>query len=421
MNKQLGEPTHMRLYYIKKEKKQKPEEKVMEVVDELEEKMINGKKVMVTKKVKKLVVKKSPPKVKIDKTQSEQHIFSLYQDGFRKQERMQELTKKVISEEKHEVGGAIEMSNKVVLKRFIKQYKDSLHMVVTSDRPNKLNLIQLNTLFEILKMISSPDSKDDYVIKEHKTNQPSSTNKDELIQIKEVPILNESTIKQQEKKLVCTIWENLKDDDGLVTSDHIFLFLIAVLNIYEFYLYDSYKHDHGFSGKQEEKKDNKGKSVKFDTKSDGKLLTEGDVVDYNNTDANNPIALMHKELSKGTLKKPKGMKDEKTAKELEKEKIMTLITNDMNSKIKISKKYCSFDENKGFMLSLQNAKVINQDFNLFYVNWSTNNYLALKSVYHDEAVAHNNPGVYKPKINANSAKLFTEFRKKLQHDTSGNH
>ena len=73
------------------------------------------------------------------------------------------------------------------------------------------------------------------------------------------------------------------------------------------------------------------------------------------------------------------------------------------------------------MLSLQNAKVINQDFNLFYVNWSTNNYLALKSVYHDEAVAHNNPGVYKPKINANSAKLFTEFRKKLQHDTSGNH
>ena len=213
----------------------------------------------------------------------------------------------------------------------------------------------------------------------------------------------------------------MKDDDGLVTSDHIFLFLIAVLNIYEFYLYDSYKHDHGFSGKQEEKKDNKGKSVKFDTKSDGKLLTEGDVVDYNNTDANNPIALMHKELSKGTLKKPKGMKDEKTAKELEKEKIMTLITNDMNSKIKISKKYCSFDENKGFMLSLQNAKVINQDFNLFYVNWSTNNYLALKSVYHDEAVAHNNPGVYKPKINANSAKLFTEFRKKLQHDTSGNH
>ena len=101
------------------------------------------------------------------------------------------------------------------------------------------------------------------------------------------------------------------------------------------------------------------------------------------------MALMHKELSKATLKKPKGMKDEKTAKELEKEKIMTQIANDMNSKIKISKKYCSFDEYKGFLLSLQNAKVINQDFNLFYVNWSTNNYLALKNVYHEEALAHN--------------------------------
>ena len=98
---------------------------------------------------------------------------------------------------------------------------------------------------------------------------------------------------------------------------------------------------------------------------------------------------------------------------------MLKIQEDINAKIKMSKKYCSFDETNNFILSIPNAKQINKDFNLFYVNWSSNNYLALKSVYLEEAEKHNNPGVYKPKINEKSAKLFTEFRKKLQNDTSG--
>ena len=69
---------------------------------------------------------------------------------------MLELTKKVNESERlahYEVKGAIEMSNKVVLKRFVKQFNDALNMVVTSESPNKLNLIQLNTLFEILKFL----------------------------------------------------------------------------------------------------------------------------------------------------------------------------------------------------------------------------------------------------------------------------
>jgi len=56
LNKNMGEPSHMRLYYIK-QKKKLPDDKVMEVVEEIEEKMVGGKKVKVEKKVKKLVAK----------------------------------------------------------------------------------------------------------------------------------------------------------------------------------------------------------------------------------------------------------------------------------------------------------------------------------------------------------------------------
>jgi len=314
---------------------------------------------------------------------------------------MNDLTKKVISSEQYEVKGAIEMSNKVVLKRFLKQYNEALNLVVTSENPNKLNLIQFNTLFEILKLISPPDSKEELMLKDN-----SSKIKDDL-NLKGVSILTESTNKQHEKKLVCQIWENLQNDEGLVITDHIFLFLIAVLNIYEFYLYDSFKHLH----KQE---DEMKKVQQTHNKTGGILgkIAEETLNLNNNVPGNIPIGAVLK-------KSCKGEKDDRTAKEKEKEKIMMSIQLDINSKIKISKKYCSFDDTNSFLLSINNAKRINKDFNLLYVNWSTNNYLALQSINNEEAERHNNPDSYKPKINEKSAKIFTEFRKKLQNDTSG--
>ncbi len=307
---------------------------------------------------------------------------------------MEDLTKKINESSQHEIKGAIEMSNKVMLKRFIKQFNESLNMVVTSESPNKLNLIQINTLFEILKLISPPEKDKGLLPKESK-----NVNRDELLNIsKDLPV-NESTLKQHEKKLVCKIWENLKDDEGLIISDYIFLFLIAILNIYEYYLYDSFKTSQKpVEENKEEKKD----------------LDEGEVNDFNNNDPNLKLT------TKESTSKLKGKKlDEKTKKEIEKEQIMKKIQEDIITKVKISKRYCSFDDSHSFLLSFENAKQINKDFNLFYVNWSTNNYLALKTSYYEESEKTNIPGSYKPKINEKSAKLFTEFRKKLQQDTAG--
>ena len=56
-NKQLGEPTHMRLYYVNKHPKKKTEEKVYEFVEEDAEKLVAGKVIKCKRKVKKLVKK----------------------------------------------------------------------------------------------------------------------------------------------------------------------------------------------------------------------------------------------------------------------------------------------------------------------------------------------------------------------------
>lgn len=417
LHKDIGEPTHLRLYYIKEAKKD-TEEKKVEIVDQVEEKYIQGKKVKVTKRVKKVVtIKKddAKDKEKKDKLKSEEYIFGLYAEHGKKKERMEKLTKKIEEEQSYfEVKGALEMSNKVMLRRFLKQYHDSLNMVITSENPNKLNLIQLNTLFEILKIISPPDSKDITNLTSNASNVQNTKNSEvkEENTLKDIPVLNESIIRQKEKKLVCGIWESLKNDEGLVSADHIFLFLLAVLNIYEYYLYDSYKRDM--------KKDEK-KQIKPEESKDP--LAIGEPENLNNTEPNNPVAtIIQKAISVKTLKaKKKGDKvEEKTIKEIEKEQIMVKIQEDTNSKVKITKKYCSFDENNKFLLSFANSRLINRDFNLFYVNWSTNTYTTLKNEFYDIAEKNNIPGTYKPKINDKSAKLFLEFRKKLQNDTHGN-
>ena len=45
--------------------------------------------------------------------------------------------------------------------------------------------------------------------------------------------LNESAIKQKEKKLVSEITENLINSDNLIDKEDLYYFLLAILNLYE--------------------------------------------------------------------------------------------------------------------------------------------------------------------------------------------
>ena len=94
-----------------------------------------------------------------------------------------------------------------------------------------------------------------------------------------------------------------------VNVDHLFIFILAIINLYEFYLYSSYK-----KSRQE---------------------------------VNSPD------------------KTEKKAKRLNQEELLQMLANDINSKIATSTKYGAFDENGNFLISFEKAKLINKDFQIF--------------------------------------------------------
>ena len=47
---------------------------------------------------------------------------------------------------------------------------------------------------------------------------------------------NESSLKLVEKKLVCDIFENLKNSENVVDKNQLLLFLLSLINLYEYYL-----------------------------------------------------------------------------------------------------------------------------------------------------------------------------------------
>ena len=53
---------------------------------------------------------------------------------------------------------------------------------------------------------------------------------------------NESSLKLVEKKLVCEIYENLKNSEGYIDKDQLLLFLLSLINLYEYYLLKINKH-----------------------------------------------------------------------------------------------------------------------------------------------------------------------------------
>jgi len=105
----------------------------------------------------------------------------------------------------------------------------------------------------------------------------------------------------------------------------------------------------------------------------------------------------------------------KIEKETKKEIILNKIQGDIQGKVKVNKKYCSFDEANNFLLTFGNSRLINKDFSLFYINWSYSSYEAIKSQNKvDNEKDAFNPS-FKPTINDKSSKLFSEFRRKLQN------
>ena len=394
--KEISDPPHIRLFK-KKEKN-----------------LIKKERNIKTNKLKMNVVElpKTKSRIKVEN----RSIATLYNDAKQKEERLKMLKTKIETGGFHaELPTAGENSNKFMLKKFLTQYNDALHAIVPKDNVEKINLYQLNQFFEALKLVSPPEDPSKKITTPKKESEFN-------------PNLAENSLRQQEKNLITQVWENLKDEEGSVNTNHLFLFLLAILNLYESYLYTSYKKAH------KSELNLKTEESPLNTKENNFVLTEGSITKFNNTSspnaniktqgsrsANKTSAIKSKtdknsKITSGKLDKSPRRENEA----LEKEQILSRISADINNKIKVSKKYCSFDNDNAFILSFSNAKLINHDFCLFYVNWSSYEYNVAKLMRKEDTQGKLNTMPFKPTIDQKSAKMFMGFRRKIQNDNANN-
>jgi hypothetical protein len=185
--------------------------------------------------------------------------------------------------------------------------------------------------------------------------------------------LNESVLRQKEKKLVNEIYETLKDSDNLIDKEDLYYFLLAVLNLYETFLL----------------KLNKNKETNI-------------VVEKSNAE------------SKVKNQKDSLKKDKERLKEERKRAILTEINQDILSKIKTTRKYGGFDDQNKFIISLPIGELINKEFNLLYINYSNNAFFNQKQTNKESKTRLKCAMKFKPEINRNSEVLSANFRRKIQ-------
>jgi len=77
----------------------------------------------------------------------------------------------------------------------------------------------------------------DYVEKNVNSDEETQQN---IISIASSVSLNKSTIKKKEQQLIFKIFDLLKNHDGLVDIEPLFLFLLSLLKLYEYYMIKCY-------------------------------------------------------------------------------------------------------------------------------------------------------------------------------------
>lgn len=230
--------------------------------------------------------------------------------------------------------------------------------------------------------------------------------------------LNESVLKQKEKRLVQDIIDNLRESEDLIDKENLYYFLLAVLNLYETCILKLHKLDNlqteenkpiEQTSKQEQDQ-NKGPQDKMpeDEKSDNKA----DDIKLKEEKKNSKDT---KEIKVEKKKKKPSAEDKEREKSEKKKKLLEKLNEEIVKKVKTTRKYASFDENFKLVIPLALAEQINNHFNLLYINYSSNVFLNQKESNKESKTRLKGTMLFKPKINANSEKLSINFRKKIKN------
>lgn len=335
------EPAFMRLYKKRYQEMQKNLLKTKKLNKENEQ---NNKK----SKENEQKIKKIKKTKKSTKEENKEYIDELYKKALEKKERIEQLKNKIEFNEKIQMNVTkIESSsNKFFLRKFMKDYKEetSRYMEELGRNTNRVNLVELSEILFRLGFIAT-DSE--------------SLNSNKNSEKKENDEVQEGKLQLIEKKLIAQVYENLKDKEDLVNIDHLFIFLLAVVNLYDFYLYSSYK------------------------------LTE----ETNNNNNNGET--------------------EKKDKEQLKQEIYAKIAKDLETKNVIQRKFGGFDENENFVLTFENAKQINKDFSFLYINFMITSDIKQRAKKPNSSLLNPTDFPFKPTVLEESKKMFEDYRRKI--------
>jgi len=264
---------------------------------------------------------------------NEEYLNNLYQDAKLREKKNKEKESLENKKRKEAIQyKAASTSNKYLYNKFKNLYKIQIEKIITKINKKKLDFNQLKILFINLNFI------------------PQSQSENEKL-----------------NNLLKEIYENLKDDQGSMSIDHIFIFCLSILSLFEYYILSNYKMNENISTIQTESNDNQREIVSSISQKNLK---------YNHSS--------NKLLQKNYSVKTVSNNDEISSK-------LDIINRDLLGRIVNYVKYGGFDLDNNFIITCNHSKLISKNFISFYQYY-------------------NNPNLYKDEIkdnNLNNNKIKT--------------
>lgn len=189
-------------------------------------------------------------------------------------------------------------------------------------------------------------------------------------------------LKAEENKLVNLFVDSVFNACGAadkISSNDLFLYVIGVLSLYDYFIYSSYKKSNPPSTLKQQQKQTNNNNIKI-----------------TNTHNKQKLPKTEEEI---------GLKNQ----------IINEIKQEIAKQAQKHFRYASFDSENKLKITDENAKNLKKDFHMFYLNFMfkhniKNNKETVKVEVENEFRQN---ATFKPKIDENSKKLYSDYRRKI--------
>ena len=258
----------------------------------------------------------------INNNVNEEYLNNLYQDAKNREKKNKEKEDLENKKRKEQINYKAALnSNKYLFNKFKNNFTNQIKKLISDYEieNNKIDLNQLKELFINLNFI------------------PQSQSNNEIMN----NLLNE-------------IFENLKDENDLICIDHIFIFCISILGLFDFYILSNYQINNTNNTIQTDENENNENENKELINSSSQTNLKSNI---------NSQKLLQKNFSVKTV----SLNDDIDSK-------LEFINKDFSNRIINNVKFGGFDNENNFIITSNYAKLISKHFITFYQNYNNPNF-----------------------------------------------